>query len=336
MSVQPVEPLLPSPAPVSPAVSAAAVRSEVPALRSAPTPPAAVIAHRGASGHRPEHTLEAFRTALLMGADAIELDLVSTRDGALVVRHESDLRKTTDIAEHPDLAGRWRVEQLTLAEVRRLRARERRPHLRPGSAALDDRFGVPTLSDVLALVAEHGRAGRTGVLLEIKEPARSARRGLPLDDLLVAELAAHGIDHARSGVSVMAFDPVFLRRLAPRVALPLVQLVDKGDPFELTTSEGLLEVHRYASGLGVHHRLLADEALAERAHDRWLSLRAWTLRAENAYLPKPFRRRVHADRNPLGHGDLAGYAQHLAALGVDGLITDHPDLVLAGLRAARS
>lgn len=326
MSVQPVEPLQSSPAPAA-----------RPTLRSAPAPAGtAVVAHRGASGHRPEHTLEAFRTALVMGADAIELDLVSTRDGALVVRHESDLRKTTDIVDHPDLAGRWRVEQLTLAEVRRLRARERRPHLRPGSAALDGRFGVPTLADVLALVAEHGGSGRTGVLLEIKEPARSARRGLPLDDLLVAELAAHGIDHARSGVSVMAFDPVFLRRLAPRVALPLVQLVDKDDPFELTSSEGLLEVHRYASGLGVHHRLLSDESLAERAHERWLSLRCWTLRAENAYLPKPFRRRVHAERNPLGHGDLAGYAQHLAALGVDGLITDHPDLVLAGLRSARS
>lgn len=325
MSVQPVVPLLSSPAPAAD-----------PTPASAPAPSGtAVVAHRGASGHRPEHTLEAFRTALVMGADAIELDLVSTRDGALVVRHESDLRKTTDIVDHPDLAGRWRVEQLTLAEVRRLRARERRPHLRPGSAALDGRFGVPTLTDVLALVAEHGGSGRTGVLLEIKEPARSARRGLPLDDLLVAELAAHGIDHARSGVSVMAFDPVFLRRLAPRVALPLVQLVDKDDPFELTSSEGLLEVHRYASGLGVHHRLLTDEGLAERAHERWLSLRCWTLRAENAYLPKPFRRRVHAERNPLGHGDLAGYAQHLAGLGVDGLITDHPDLVLAGLRSVR-
>ncbi|MBZ5733225.1 glycerophosphodiester phosphodiesterase [Nocardioides sp. TRM66260-LWL] len=295
-----------------------------------------VAAHRGASGHRPEHTLEAFRTALAMGADELELDLVATADGVLVVRHESDLRKTTDLADRPELAGRWRVEDLALAEVRRLRARERRPALRPGSAALDGRLGVATLGDVLDLVDEHVARGgaRPGVLLEVKEPARSARRGLPLADLLVGELTGRGVEHASSGVSIMAFDPVFLRALAPRVGLPLVQLVDRHDPFELTTDEGLLEVQRYASGIGVHHRLLAGDGatLPTRAHERWLSVRTWTLRAESTFLPKAYRRRAHPDRNPLAHGDLAGYAAHLAGLGVDGLITDHPDVVGPAVR----
>lgn len=304
-----------------------------PVVRSLVVTPS-VAAHRGASGHRPEHTLEAFRTAIAMGADEIELDLVSTRDGVLVVRHESDLRKSTDIAERPEFEGRWRVEQLTLAEIRRLRARERKPQLRPGAAAYDGRFGVPTFAEVLALVAD--TADRSvGVLVEIKDPGRSAKRGLPLDQLLLAELAAHGVDHARSRVSVMSFDPVFLKGLAPRVEVPLIQLVDKDDPFDLATADGLVEVQRYAAGIGVHHKLLTDADLVERAHERWLTVHTWTLRAENTYLPKKFRRRSHLARNPLAHGDLRGYAEHLVGLGVDAMITDHPDLVLPAVRAAR-
>ncbi|GAA4109545.1 glycerophosphodiester phosphodiesterase [Nocardioides fonticola] len=306
-------------------------RPAVPSLVVTP----AVAAHRGASGHRPEHTLESFRTAIAMGADEIELDLVSTKDGVLVVRHESDLRKSTDIAERPEFEGRWRVEQLTLAEVRTLRARERKPELRPGSAAYDGRFGVPTFAEVLDLVAANPAERSIGVLVEIKDPQRSARRGLPLDQLLLAELAAHGVDHPRSRVSVMSFDPVFLRGLSARVEVPLIQLIDKDDPFDLATADGLVEVQRYAAGLGVHHKLLADADLVRRAHERWLTVHTWTLRAENTYLPKRFRRRAHPARNPLGHGDLHAYAEHLVALGVDGLITDQPDLVLPAVRAAR-
>ncbi|MSZ75703.1 MAG: glycerophosphodiester phosphodiesterase, partial [Actinobacteria bacterium] len=112
----------------------------------------AVVAHRGASGHRPEHTLEAFRVAIAMGADSIELDVVSTADGVLVVRHESDLTITTDVADHRELGGRTLVEELSLDEVRTLRVRERMPDLRPGAAAYDGRLAVASLDDVLALV----------------------------------------------------------------------------------------------------------------------------------------------------------------------------------------
>ena len=147
----------------------------------------AVAGHRGASGHRPEHTLEAYRHAIALGADEIELDLVSTADGVLVARHESELSVTTDVADRPELAHRrstrvvdgravegWFVEDLTLDEVRLLRARERWPALRAGSAAYDGVLGVPTFDEVLTMLAEesarHGRSA--GVLVELKDPAR--------------------------------------------------------------------------------------------------------------------------------------------------------------------
>ena len=201
---------------------------------------ASVAGHRGASGHRPEHTLEAYRHALALGADAIEVDVVSTADGVLVARHESELSATTDVARRADLAhlrservvaGRrvtgWFVEDLTLEEVRTLRARERWPLQRPASGAYDGLLAVPTLEEVLALAAEQSRSpGRAvGVLVELKDAARSARRGLDLTAPLLAGLRRHGLDRADSPVSVMGFEPSVLASLAGRTRVPLVQLV---------------------------------------------------------------------------------------------------------------
>jgi glycerophosphoryl diester phosphodiesterase len=174
---------------------------------------------RGSEGDRPEHTLEGYRLAIRSGADEIKLDLVSTRDGVLVARHDSELSRTTDVAARPEFAGRrttretggllvsgWFVEELTLAELKRLTARERRPELRPASAAYDGTCGIPTFNEVLAMVqAESVRSGRrVAVVVELRNPAYSASLGLPLDRPLLADLRRHGLDHALSRVSVTA------------------------------------------------------------------------------------------------------------------------------------
>ena len=201
----------------------------------------AVVAHRGASGHRPEHTLDAYRTAIRMGVDDIELDLVITRDGVLVARHESEISRTTDVADHPELAHLrttrtidgteltgWFVEDLTLAQLKTLAARERMPRLRPDNTAYDGREGVPTFTEVLAMVgAESVRRGRTvGVMVELKHAAYFDAIGLPLDRPLLADLARHGLDHPWARVTLMSFETTVLRRLAGRTRLPVVQLLD--------------------------------------------------------------------------------------------------------------
>ncbi len=322
------------PAPTSAPGAAAAARRDSLVV----TP--AVAAHRGASGYRPEHTLEAFRLALASGVDDLELDLVPTRDGHLVVRHDAELSVTTDVADRPELAhlrrvqevdgtrvAGWFVEDLTLAQVRSLRARERMILLRPGSAAYDGRFPVATLEDVLALVSDWRAAtGRdSGLLLELKHVAHFRRAGLVLDELVLDALRRHGLDHGRSGVTVMAFEEAPLRWLAARVRVPLVRLVDRA---EQVTREALATVAEYADGIGAGKHLLLDrggEQVVRDAHRHWLTVRAWTLAAENRFLAPAFRTPAGVHRA----GDLAGEARHLLATGVDGLITDHPDLVLA-------
>jgi glycerophosphoryl diester phosphodiesterase len=299
-----------------------------------------VAAHRGASGYRPEHTLEAFRLAVEMGADEVELDLVATRDGVLVVRHDAELSRTTDVARHPGLAHRrttkvvdgrpitgWFVEDLTLEEVRTLTTRERMRRARPGSAEHDGQHGIATFEEVVGLVREESaRAGRSvGVLAELKHAAYFERRGLPLGDLVLDDLRRLGLDHERSRVSVMAFEGHVLRALSGSSRVPLVQLVDRRDQ---VTSGRLAAISRYADGLGVRKSLLLRPVLGRRlvraAHREWLTVHAWTLRAENRFLGRAFR----VGEGRLHRGDLAAEARHLLDLGLDGLITDHPDEVV--------
>jgi len=313
-----------------------------------PTP--AVVAHRGASGHRPEHTLDAYRTAIRMGVDDIELDLVATRDGVLVARHDLELSTTTDVADRPGLAHLrrtlvvdgaeqhgWFVQDLTLPELKTLAARERMPGTRPGSAVHDGAEGVPTLTEVLAMVgAESLRRGRqVGVTLELKHAAHHDAAGLPLDVPLLRELARHGLDHPWARVALMAFEAPVLRRLAERTRLPVVQLLEHGD--RLTPDE-LDRIDEYADGLGAHTSLVlprdpdgaigAPSSLVRDAHRRGLTVHAWTVRAENRFLPTNLRRGSAPD----ALGDMAGEVRALLAAGVDAVITDHPDEALAVVR----
>ena len=313
----------------------------------------AVVAHRGASGHRPEHTLEAYRTAIRMGVDDIELDLVATRDGVLVARHDLELSATTDVASRADLAHLrrsrtvdgveqrgWFLQDLTLAEVKTLAARERLPATRPGNTAYDGAEGVPTLNEVLAMVgAESVRRGRpVGVLLELKHATHHDEAGLPLDVPLLRDLARHGLDHPWARVTLMSFETAVLRRLAGRTRLAVVQLLDVGD---LPTPEGLDRIDEYADGIGPHRSLVLPRdgggaigepsTLVRDAHRRGLTVHVWTVRGENRYLPSNLRRGDAPD----ALGDMAAEVRALVAAGVDGVITDHPEAAIAAVRSHR-
>jgi len=323
----------------------------------------AVVAHRGASGYRPEHTLEAYRMAARMGVDDIELDLVISKDGILVARHESDISRTTDVGAHPEFADRrttrvvdgeertgWFVEDFTVAELKTLTARERYPRLRPESASYDGQCGIPTFNEVLAMVhAESVRSGRSiGVMAELKHAAHYDAVGLPLDGPLVANLQRHGLDHPRSRVTVMSFETGILRRLAPQTRVSVVQLLGKaprrpadlaasGDTTtyaDLASPEGLALIDTYADGVGAHKSLVlprdaageigAPSQLVRNAHKRWLTVHVWTLRQENRWLAATHR----IGDDPAAHGDLAAEARAFLAAGVDGVICDQPDIAL--------
>ncbi len=305
------------------------------------------MAHRGASGYRPEHTLESYRLAIELGADYIEPDLVITADGALVARHENEISATTDVRERPEYADRrrttvvdgrsvtgWFVEDFTLSELKTLRARERLPEARPHNQVYDDRFTVPTVEEILDLVqAESIRRDRPiGVYPEIKQPTHFARLGLRHDDVLLSALNEQG-----SGlpVFIQSFDSTCLRALSRRTTIPLVQLIEHDA--DLLTPYGLREISTYAQVLGAHKSLLLrwDRAgrqptptgVVQSAHEAGLAVHAWTFRSENAFLPHELRHGTEA----AAYGDAAAEYAAFRELGVDGVFTDHPDMAVAAL-----
>ena len=311
---------------------------------------ATIIGHRGAPGYRPEHTRASYLLAIAMGADAVEPDLVMTRDGVVVVRHECDLGATTDIDDHPGLAGRP-VEDLTLAELKSLRAVERIPGSRPRNTRWDGAEEVITLDELLLLVASESQRlhRRIGLHLELKDARRLAALGLDLESAVLASLRDHGLDRRDSRVHLQSFEPTCLHRLRAMTDLRLVQLVEAsgtpsdlvatGDPTtydDLISPRGLRMVARYADAVGLaKSRLLghpADaEALVDHAHLSGLQVLAWTLREENRFLSPRFRRGDEPDRR----GDAAGELAALLDAGVDGVFCDHPDLALAARDAWR-
>jgi glycerophosphoryl diester phosphodiesterase len=320
-----------------------------------------VIAHRGASGHLPEHTLEAYRLAIALGADFIEPDVVATRDGALVCRHENEIGGTTDVADRPELAGRrttkvidgvevtgWFTEDLTLAELRTLRARERIPGLRPASAEHDGRYPVPTLGEVIALArSESAARGRAvGIYPETKHPTHFASIGLPLEPALLGALDAAGWTGPDAPVLLQSFETANLRALRRRTGVRLVQLLEAGgapadlaaagDPrgyAELATPAGLAEIATYADAIGpakalivprdAGGRSLAPTRLVADAHAAGLAVHPWTFRSENAFLPAELRTGDPDDPGQArAHGDAAAEYRLFRALGVDGVFSD--------------
>ena len=315
-----------------------------------------VIAHRGASGERPEHTLEAYRLAIEQGADVIEPDVVSTRDGVLVARHENEISGTTDIASRAEFADRrttktidgvevtgWFTEDFDLDEIKTLRAVERLPDLRPQSAAYDGRFEVPTLDEVITLALEAGaeRGRPVGLYPETKHPTHFRRIGLPLEAPLVEALHGAGWTSRSDPVWIQSFEVGNLELLRGMTDLRLVQLAHPGGapadrpetPYDaMMTPDGLATVATYADAVGVAAPFvleddLSSSSLVEDAHRAGLDVHVWTLRPENHFLPPALRR----GNDPAAHGDLEAVVGALEAASVDGVFSDFPGLVLRAL-----
>jgi glycerophosphoryl diester phosphodiesterase len=323
---------------------------DLPSVQPSRTSPI-VIAHRGASGYRPEHTLEAYEMAIAMGADFIEPDLVSTQDGVLIARHENEISETTDVAERPEFAARrttkridgrevtgWFSEDLTLAEIKTLRARERLPFR---GQDFNGQFEVPTFKEVLDLVQRRSvETGRTiGVYPETKHPTYFRSIGLPLEEPLLAALEAAGYHGRSAAVYVQSFETGNLKELRKRSDLPLIQLLDvEGQPWDLTvagdrrtyrdltTPEGLAEIATYADGIGPNKRLVvpADEegrllpptTLVADAHRAGLLVHPWTFRSDGRFLASGYE------------GDPEREYTQFFELGVDGVFSDFPDVAV--------
>ena len=332
-----------------------------------------VIAHRGASGYRPEHTADAYRLAVALGADAVEPDVVASSDGVLVVRHENEISGTTDVAARPEFAGRrttkevdgrretgWFTEDFSWQELSTLRARERLPALRPASAELDGTLELLRLADLLMLLESLG-ADRLRVVVEVKHPTYFRSVGLPLDELLDAELQLAGREPSADWLTVESFEKTFLADVAGRgLASDRVYLAeDRGAPYDVVAREGTaapsyadeltpeglarlaaLQVpaapgaaasspERLLRGVSVNKSLLADEpgagsALVASAHREGLAVFCWTLRPENAFLSPAYRRGA-----PHAYGRWAEEFAAIMRTGVDAVFADHPDLAVA-------
>jgi glycerophosphoryl diester phosphodiesterase len=285
-----------------------------------------VIAHRGASGYRPEHTIASYTLGIEQGADYIEPDLVLTKDGVLVARHENEIGGTTDVASHLEFDSRkttktidgqkiegWFTEDFTLAELKTLRARERIPQIRPQNTKFDGQFEVPTFDEVLALARKHN----VGVYPETKHPTYFDGLGLTHDEALLFSIRRSGIKK----IFIQSFEIDNLKRLRKKTSLPLVQLIDTSRA-DLTTPAALAEIATYANAIGPNKNLViprkadgtlgSPAALIADAHKAGLVVHPWTFRAEKEFVPA-------------GVDVIAELSAFLEA-GVDGFFTDQPDL----------
>ncbi len=334
--------------------AASAALAATPAFaRSKPRP--IVIAHRGASGERPEHTRSAYRLAVEQGADFIEPDLVITKDGHLVARHENEIGGTTDVASKAEFASRkatkvidgasvegWFTEDFTLAELKTLRCRERLPQLRPGNTAFDGQDMIPTFDEVCAIARDMG----VGVYPEMKHPRHFASIGLPFEQRMADVLKANGLDSAEAKVFVQCFEVAPLKTLRPLTKAKLVQLIDsEGAPAdapgftyaEMTSAAGLKAIAAYADGVGPEkgyvvptdgQTLLPATAFVTDAHAAGLKVHPWTVRAENYFLPASLRTPTGAtaDADMVRHGRVDAVLEALFKAGVDGVFSDFPAL----------
>jgi glycerophosphoryl diester phosphodiesterase len=297
------------------------------------TKPVLVFGHRGACGYRPENTLESFELAFIQGADAIECDVVPTKDGHLIVRHDSWLSDTTDIAEHPEFADRkreglvgwqmtrqdWFVEDFTLAEIKTLRATERLADLRPGSAKFDGQFEIPSLDEFLAASFNDGKH----LIIEIKHGSHFALLGFPVAAILARILGESNWRERGITLTIESFDAAVLsqaKRLCGDIA-KYVFLVESwgmpSDRTELGVAAWLDEIASKFDGVGIEAKQLFDDgSLVGKMHDRGLLVYAWTAKVEEAI------------------ASIEEYYVGFINLGTDGIFADQPDLLaelVAGL-----
>lgn len=321
-----------------------------------------VIGHRGAPGYRPEHTRSSYDLALAMGVDAVEPDVVPTRDGVLVVRHENEISGTTDVSAHPEFADRrttktvdgasltgWFTEDFTWAELATLKCRERLPKIRPSSASFDDQQPILRLVDVLDLVraASEEQGRRIGVVLEIKHATYFASAGLDVVPLVERDLQKSGWSDSADLV-IESFESTVLERLCDRgVRAQYIYLIEaSGRPFDLVAERGdgaptykqtvqpagLDALVGRFDGISVDKRvILAPNKLGRMtgptsviadAHARGLKVFTWTCRPENAFLVADFSGRGGA----AAFGDYEAEWRIIRDAGVDGVFVDHADL----------
>ncbi len=296
-----------------------------------------VIGHRGASGHRPEHTLEAYQLAIEMGADFIEPDLVSTKDGVLIARHENEISETTDVAEKfptkkatkiidgESITG-WFTEDLTLQEIKTLKAKER---LSFRNQKYNGQFQIPTFEEILNLAKTESekRKRSIGVYPETKHPSYFQSLKLPLDQKLVQVLRSANLDRQKNPIFIQSFEPTILQTLKTQTTDPLILLI--GDltevPYDLKqtankmtyqqllSEKSMNELKNYISGIGFHKSHLLNSDLVERAHQQNLLVHVYTFRSDKTYLDSKYQGRPELE-----------YLEFFK-LGVDGVFSDFPD-----------
>jgi glycerophosphoryl diester phosphodiesterase len=342
--------------------SGAATADSHPAARGHQEVRPLVIGHRGTAGYRPEHTLGSYELAVEMGADYIEPDLVSTKDGVLVARHEPEIGGTTDVADHPEFAARrttksldgvavtgWFTTDFTLAELRTLRAKERLPAVRQRNTLYDGRWQVPTFQEVIDLAKRESRiTGREiGIYPETKHPTFFRSLGLPLEPNLLAALNANGLNRPGAKVFVQSFEVGNLIALHRQLRVPEVQLLSAtGAPFDfvaardprtyadLVTPAGLRGVARYAAGIGPDKNMIVPRTadnhlgtpttLVADAHRAGLVVHPYTFRNENQFLPVEFQRGT----DPNAYGNVFAEYALFFRLGVDGVFSDNSDTAI--------
>ena len=328
-----------------------------------------IVGHRGASGYRPEHTLASYELAARMGADFIEPDLVTTKDRVLVARHEPEIGGTTDVAAHPEFAGRkktklldgvavtgWFTEDFTLAELKTLRAKERIPAIRQHNTVFDGHYQIPTLQEVIDLSRRLSKElGRPiGIYPETKHPTYFQQQGLALEPELVKVLNRNGLNRKDAKVFVQSFEVANLEALHQQLRVPLVQLTSSaGAPYDfvvagdkrtyadIVSANGLKEVATYADGLGPSKdqvipldatgKLGQPTALISNAHAAGLVVHPYTFRVENNFLPAEF----DSSAVPAESGNLFGEIAAYRKAGIDGLFTDNTDIAIAQEKEAK-
>ena len=321
-----------------------------------------IIGHRGASGYRPEHTRAAYELAFRLGADAVEPDIVATRDGVLVLRHENEISGTTDVASRPEFADRrtsklidgarltgWFTEDFTWAELSTLRAVERLPQVRQASATFDGLEPILRLSDLLGIIDDASGQRQRIMVAELKHATYFESIGLPLDELFASEVSGWASDE---NLIVECFEQTVLGKVRARgVPGRVVFLAEaSGSPADLVaqfgskalpysahlTNAGLARLATAVDGVSVDKRLLLSTDAAgtttttdfvERAHAAGLEVYTWTLRAENKFLAKGMRRGSSAR----DYGDWLDEFRLILGTGLDGVFADQPDLVREAL-----
>lgn len=321
-----------------------------------------IIGHRGASGYRPEHTRAAYELAFRLGADAVEPDIVATRDGVLVLRHENEISGTTDVASRPEFADRrttklidgarltgWFTEDFTWAELSTLRAVERLPQVRQASATFDGLEPILRLRDLRGIIDDASGQRQRIMVAELKHATYFESIGLPLDELFASEVSGWA---SEENLIVECFEQTVLGKVRARgVPGRVVFLAEaSGSPADLVaqfgskalpysahlTNAGLARLATAVDGVSVDKRLILSTDAAgtttttdfvERAHAAGLEVYTWTLRAENKFLAKGMRRGSSAR----DYGDWLDEFRLILGTGLDGVFADQPDLVREAL-----